>query len=300
MVKTPHLVQYQGSKRNLAVQILEFIPNSFDRLIEPFAGSAAITIACASKNKMQKYLINDLNKPLIELLKLAIEEPEYVIKQYRAIWSNQQFDSIYHYYQIREKFNDTKDPVYFLYLLARCVKGSVRYNTEGLFNQSPDKRRKGTSPSQMEKNIIDISSLLKGKVTYSSLDYKGILSIVSPGDLIYMDPPYQGVCGEKDSRYFSGIEHEEFLREIEKLINRNISFLLSYDGKCGNRIYGNELPIKKGIKRVELNAGRSTQSTLLGKSDITYESLYVSDDLYYRKNTFFGGYEENELFTRVS
>jgi len=300
MGKMPHLVQYQGSKRNLAVQILEFIPNSFNRLIEPFAGSAAISIACASRNKVQKYLINDLNKPLIELLKLAVEEPEYVIKKYRNIWSNQQYDSIEHYYQIREKFNYSKDPVCFLYLLARCVKGSVRYNTEGLFNQSPDKRRKGTSPLQMEKNILDVSSLLKGKVTYSSLDYKEILSIASPNDIIYMDPPYQGVCGEKDSRYFSGIEHEEFIEEIEKLINRNISFLLSYDGKCGSRIYGNELPIKIGIKRIELNAGRSTQSTLLGKSDITYESLYVTDDLYFRKNTIFGGYAENELFTRVS
>jgi len=300
MGKIPHLVQYQGSKRNLAVQILEFVPNSFSRLIEPFAGSAAITIACASKNKAQNFLINDLNKPLIELLKLVVEEPEYVIKKYRNIWSNQQYDSIEHYYQIREKFNNTKDPVCFLYLLARCVKGSVRYNTEGLFNQSPDKRRKGTSPSQMEKNILDISSLLKGKLTYCSLDYKEILSIASPGDIIYMDPPYQGVCGEKDSRYFSGIEHEEFIEEIKKLINRNISFLLSYDGKCGNKIYGNEMPIKIGIKRIELNAGRSTQSTLLGKADITYESLYVSNDLYFEKNTILKRYEENELFARVS
>ena len=300
MGKIPHLVQYQGSKRNLAGQILEFIPNSFNRLIEPFAGSAAITIACASKNKMQKYIINDLNEPLIELLKLVIEEPEYVIKKYRGVWSDQQYDGIEHYYQVREEFNRSKDPVCFLYLLARCVKGSVRYNTEGLFNQSPDKRRKGTSPSQMEKNILDISSLLKGKLSYYSLDYKEILSIASPGDLIYMDPPYQGVCGEKDSRYFSGIIHNEFIEEIKKLIERDISFLLSYDGKCGNKIYGNNIPTSIGIKRIELKAGRSTQSTLLGRNDITFESLYISNDLYYNKGNRFINRSENELFTRVS
>jgi len=300
MGKIPHLVQYQGSKRNLAGQILEFIPNSFNRLIEPFAGSAAITIACASKKKMQKYIINDLNEPLIELLKLVIEEPEYVIKKYRGVWSDQQYDGIEHYYQVREKFNRSKDPVCFLYLLARCVKGSVRYNTEGLFNQSPDKRRKGTSPSQMEKNILDISSLLKGKLSYYSLDYKEILSIASPGDLIYMDPPYQGVCGEKDSRYFSGIIHNEFIEEIKKLVKRDISFLLSYDGKCGNKIYGNNIPTSIGIKRIELKAGRSTQSTLLGRNDITFESLYISNDLYYNKGNRFINRSENELFTRVS
>jgi DNA adenine methylase len=300
MRKIPHLVQYQGSKRNLAVQILNFIPNSFNRLIEPFAGSAAITIACASGRKGQKFIINDLNKPLIDLLKLVIEEPEYVINKYKYIWAEQEYDSVEHYYQIREKFNRNNDPIYFLYLLARCVKGSVRYNTEGLFNQSPDKRRKGTKPSQMEKNILDISSLLKGKVTFFSIDYREILSLAEPGDIVYMDPPYQGVCGERDSRYFSGIEHKEFVEELKKLVNKKISFLVSYDGKCGNKIYGNEIPIKTGIKHIELNAGRSTQSTLLGRTEITYESLYISNDLYAKSNVAVKNRKENELFARVS
>ena len=299
MLKMPHLVQYQGSKRNLAPQILDFIPKVFGRLIEPFAGSAAITIACASKNKTEKYIVNDLNKPLVELLKLVIEKPDYTAKKYWEIWTDQNFDSIEHYYQIREIFNRTKDPICFLYLLARCVKGSVRYNNEGLFNQSPDKRRKGTSPSQMEKNIHNISLLLKGKVDFFSLDYKDIFSMALPGDIIYMDPPYQGVCGERDSRYFSGIEHGEFVNELEKLIFRRISFLVSYDGKCGNKIYGNEIPIKKGIKHIELKAGRSSQSTLLGKNEITYESLYISSDLY-QKYCSVKKRTENELFERVS
>lgn len=300
MKKIPHLVQYQGSKRNLAPQILYFFPNVFGRLIEPFAGSAAITIACASKNRAEHFLINDLNKPLVELLRFAIEDPEYTAKKYREIWTDQKYDGIEHYYQIREKFNLTKDPIFFLYLLARCVKGSVRYNSEGLFNQSPDKRRKGTSPSQMEKNIYDISSLLKGKVDFYSLDYKDVFDMALPGDIIYMDPPYQGVCGERDSRYFSGINHEEFVEELKKLIKKGISFLVSYDGKCGNKIYGNEIPIKNGIKHVELHAGRSTQATLLGKNESTYESLYISNDLYQKNYFFYKGRNENELFSRIS
>jgi DNA adenine methylase len=300
MKKMPHLVQYQGSKRNLASEILNFMPNTFERLIEPFAGSSAITIACASENRTEQFLINDLNKPLIDLLKLVIEDPEYTSKKYRKIWTDQKHDSTEHYYQIRDEFNLTKDPIYFLYLLARCVKGAVRYNTEGLFNQSPDKRRKGTSPLQMEKNIYNISSLLKGKIAYYSLDYKDIFNMALPGDIIYMDPPYQGVCGERDSRYFSGIEHEEFVEELKKLINRGISFLVSYDGKCGNKIYGNKIPVKTGIKHIELNAGRSSQSTLLGKNEITYESLYISSDLYQNKYIFHKDWKENELFTRIS
>jgi len=300
MRKIPHLVQYQGSKRNLASEILKYLPNSFGRLIEPFAGSAAITIACASESKADEYIINDLNKPLIELLKLVIEKPEYTAKKYREIWTEQEKDSIEHYYQIREKFNLMKDPICFLYLLARCVKGSVRYNNEGLFNQSPDKRRKGTSPSQMEKNIYDISSLLKEKkIDFFSLDYKDIFLMALPGDVIYMDPPYQGVCGESDSRYFSGIEHDEFVEELEKLVKRSISFIVSYDGKCGNKEYGKKIPINKSIKHIILSAGRSSQATLLGKNEITYESLYISNDLYKVYNIY-KGKNDDGLFARVS
>ncbi len=88
-------------------------------------------------------------------------------------------DSIEHYYQAIKDFNRTKDPRLFLYLLARCVKGAIRYNSEGLLNQSPDKRRHGTKPETMRENIFGVSRLLKGKSVISSLEYKDVLSNVS-------------------------------------------------------------------------------------------------------------------------
>ena len=47
-----------------------------------------------------------------------------------------------------------------LFLLARVVKGSVRYNANGELNQSCDKRRYGTKPDIIEKNAYAISGLL--------------------------------------------------------------------------------------------------------------------------------------------
>ena len=44
-------------------------------------------------------------------------------------------------------------------------------------------------------------------------------------------------------------------------------------------MFGKELPAELELHRVEVAAGRSTQSTLLGGDDITYESLYLSKDL---------------------
>lgn len=128
MKSIPHTIQYQGSKRNLAHVILRYIPQNVDCLIEPFAGSAAITIAAATRQMAKKYLINDLNRPLAELLRLIVEFPVDTASFYEKVWNEQHGDSVEHYNRVRAEFNRTQDPRLFLYLLARCVKGSVRYN----------------------------------------------------------------------------------------------------------------------------------------------------------------------------
>jgi DNA adenine methylase len=279
MISLPHPIQYQGSKRNLAPIILKYFPKKFKRLVEPFAGTAAISIAAAARQMSHQFLINDLNKPLIELLKLIVEYPADIAESYRKLWDEQHQDSIEHYYQVREQFNRTQNPKLFLYLLARCVKGSVRYNAEGLFNQSPDKRRKGTNPETMKKNIFGVSRLLKGKCVFSSIDYQELLRGVDHDDVIYMDPPYQGVCGDRDSRYYAGITFEKFVAIIEDLQRKDMAFVISYDGRRGAKTFGETLPTSLGLSKIEIEAGRSTQATLLGREEMTIESLYLSPAL---------------------
>ena len=82
---TPHIVQYQGSKRNLAPQILSYLPRRFNRLIEPFAGMAAITIAVSKQGRANRYLLNDLNEPLISVLRESIENPQKLIEEYTKV-----------------------------------------------------------------------------------------------------------------------------------------------------------------------------------------------------------------------
>jgi DNA adenine methylase len=278
MTSLPHPIQYQGSKRNLASEILRFLPNKVERLVEPFAGTAAISIAASAIHISQSFWINDLNKPLVELLKLIVEKPNEIADSYTHIWHEQQ-SNLEHYYQVREKFNSTNDPSLFLYLLARCVKGAVRYNSVGLFNQSPDKRRKGTQPEKMRKNIEGVSRLLKGKCIFTSWDYRDVLAEVRNNDFIYIDPPYQGVCGNRDSRYYSGIKFDDFVLSIEELNRKKIAFAVSYDGKRGNKTFGNELPTALNLKKIEIEVGRSSQATLLGKKEVTVESLYLSQTI---------------------
>ena len=279
MANLPHVVQYQGSKRILARHILRFFPQKVSRLVEPFAGTAAVSIAAVTNQISHRFWLNDLNKPLIELLELAIEEPTKLSDAYADIWNQQISDSVGHYYSVREEFNETQDPGLFLYILARCVKGSVRYNLEGMFNQSPDKRRKGTKPETMRKNIEGVSSLLKNKCHFTSLDYRQVLNQVKRTDFVYMDPPYQGVCGNRDSRYLSGIDFDKFVLTLEKLNYRKIEFAISYDGKLGSKTFGQPLPSHLKLKKIEIEVGRSSQATLLGRKEKTVESFYVSSGI---------------------
>jgi DNA adenine methylase len=290
MTTLPHPAQYQGSKRNLASHILKFLPAKIDRLIEPFAGTAAISIATAAQQISQRFWLNDLNKPLVELLELVIEHPNDIADAYADTWNSQHHDSVGHYLEIRTKFNQTNDPRLFLYLLARCVKGAVRYNSTGLFNQSPDKRRKGTQPATMRKNIQGVSELLQGKCQFTALDYREVLAKAQKSDFVYMDPPYQGVCGNKDSRYLSGIDFDDFVLAIEQLNHRDIKFAISYDGSLGDKTFGQKLPEHLKLQRIEIEVGRSSQSTLLGRNEITIESLYLSGNMLDCKIAEFNSY----------
>ena len=285
-MKTPHLVQYQGSKRMIAPKIIEFFPEKIDRLVEPFSGTCAISILAATENKCDNFWVNDINEPLIKLIEECINTPAKLSEEYLTIWEGQfqpNQNNIDYFYKVRNEFNcGKKDAARMLFLLARIVKGAVRYNTNGELNQSCDKRRYGTKPQIIAENAFKISKLLKGKIICSSNDYKKVLSMTKPGDLVYMDPPYQGTSNKntfKDNRYIQGVDFEEFVEELEKLNYRNIDFIVSYDGITGDKVIGKLLPQKLKLNHIYINAGLSSQATLNGKKAITYESLYISKNL---------------------
>lgn len=278
-MRIPHPIPYQGSKRNLATEILRYFPERVTTLIEPFAGSAAITLAAAARGLAAHYVINDLNKPLVDLWRAIVESPEKLTRQYESLWRAQQENRREFYDKVRDAFNRTGRPDYLLYLLARCVKASVRYNADGKFNQSPDNRRLGALPATLREHILGASHLLHGKTEFSSLDYREVVAQATPNDLIYMDPPYQGVCGERDPRYLKGVLVDDFVEVLESLNYREINYLVSYDGRTGGRVHGRKLPDRLKLHLLELPAGRSSQATLLGRAEVTVESLYLSPAL---------------------
>ena len=136
-----------------------------------------------------------------------------MVKSYHDIWNGQLGNEEPYYYQIRDRFNETKQPEYLLFLLAKCVKAAVRYNAQGGFNQSPDKRRLGRNPSLMRDDILGVSQLLKGKIQLSKT-IEHVLNLATPNDLVYMDPPYQGTGLNRGFNYSGNIEFESSLHHF--------------------------------------------------------------------------------------
>jgi DNA adenine methylase len=276
----PYPIPYQGSKRKLAPLILSFVPEiGIERLIEPFAGSAAVSIAALYREKVSYVWINDKNKALIDLWSLIVDRPDYIIEKYAQLWHEQQGQEKTFYFRIRDEFNKTYRPEHFLYLMARCVKASIRYNSRGEFNQSPDNRRKGMRPEILQSHVLRASYLLKNKVCLTSWDYRDVLDFVEPTDLIYLDPPYQGVTKKRNPRYIDQVTLSELVKSLRWLNQRHIRYILSYDGRHGGKIMGEKLPKELELIHFEVPAGRSSQATLLGRNDVTYESIYLSPTL---------------------
>jgi len=89
----------------------------------------------------------------------------------------------------------------------------------------------------------------------------------------------EGTTSGAHKRYYKGVDRGRLIAILHDLNQRGVPYLLSYDGRCGDRTYGPALPEELHLTRLELVAGRSSQSTLSGRSEITVESLYVSRNL---------------------
>lgn len=274
-LRLPHPLPYQGSKRKLAPTIGRYLPEGVGTWYEPFAGSIAMTIFAASRGIAQKYVIGDSLEAISDLWERIIESPLEVSERYAEIWRGQKEGNFSYFLGVRKRYNEGRDPVDLLYLTCRCVKNAVRFNKQGHFTQSADKRRLGMRPEKMALAVKRISALLKGRTEIRHGDWVNTSEDATETDYVYLDPPYLGTSEGRDNRYANQLTREALIEGLEKLIGRNVPFSLSYDGMTGGREYGPPLPSNLGMSRLLLHAGVSSQATLVGRREETVESLYV-------------------------
>ncbi|TLU61060.1 Dam family site-specific DNA-(adenine-N6)-methyltransferase [Thalassotalea litorea] len=177
-------LKWAGGKYTLSDTISKMLPKG-SRLIEPFAGAASVYL----NTNYSQYLLNDINRDLINLYKVLQNDSAKFIEDARALFTPEQNDAD-QYYLNRKTFNETDDPylrsLLFLYMNRHGYNGLCRYNSKGGYNVPFGKYKRPYFPEDELKAFTE-----KAKVTeFVCESYRDTFARANDGDVIYCDPPY--------------------------------------------------------------------------------------------------------------
>ncbi len=189
-------IKSQGIKSKLVPWIKSIIPPDFSGdWIEPFMGTGVVAFNVAP----QQALLGDTNPHLINFYQ-AIETGEItpgVVRRYLTEQGAQLLnEGESHYYAIRARFNQTHDPLDFLFLNRAGFNGMIRFNRRGEFNV-PFCRKPGRfSPAYITKIVNQVAFVAKllrvRNVSFVCQDFIETIEMATASDIVYCDPPYIG------------------------------------------------------------------------------------------------------------
>jgi len=264
----PPVIKWSGSKRSVANNLSKYIPRS-KRYFEPFLGGGALL----PFRKIQAGYASDVIPELIALWNAIKTNPEKVSAEYRKRWEKLQKNGYEVFYLIRDNFNATRNEYDFLFLTRTCVNGLIRYNNQGEFNNSFHITRPGINPKSLNDIILQWHFVIKD-IEFYNCDYRELTAIAKKDDFIFFDPPYGGTKGRYTKEKF---DLNNFFDELVKLNNKGVKWILTFDGKAGNRNYMYELPKSLYCHKVIIQTGHSPFSKLMNTSiDSVNESVYLN------------------------
>lgn len=268
MKKYPSIIKWSGSKRLVATQLAAQFP-VFERYFEPFVGGGSML---PYSNGKEGYA-SDIIPELIDLWNQLKANPLLVANEYKTRWDRLQLQGPNAYYEIRDSFNRTRNCHDFLFLTRTCVNGLIRFNSNGDFNNSFHLSRPGISPQRLSTQLNIWSDAIKN-ITFRSCDYRDILSDVGSGDFVFLDPPYGGTKGRYQVAQF---DFEAFFCELERLNSVGAKWMLTFDGKAGDRTYSFAPPKELYKSKFPVYTGNSAFTKLENKRiDKIEESVYTN------------------------
>lgn len=178
-------LKWAGGKSKLVPFIQAYLPASRKRLVEPFAGSASLSLGL----EFDEYWINDSNSDLITLYRTLSDDKQNFIDYAQSFFTaeNNQ-ESVF--YTLRDRFNQSQNPVeksaLFIYLNRHAFNGLCRYNSKGGFNVPFGRYKSPYFPKDEMLAFITKSPRMR----LFNQDFSQILPQTSLDDVVYCDPPY--------------------------------------------------------------------------------------------------------------
>lgn len=218
------ILRWAGSKRQIINRLMPFWNSSYQRYVEPFAGSATLFFAIEPSNA----LLADLNLELIDTYDVLRKFPKELHSHISLIPKNKKT-----YLEIRgaqvKKLSKFDRAVRFIYLNRLCFNGIYRTNRKGEFNVPYASTGTGLTPS-VEQFCLCADSLNKAEI--HSWDFSRTLSEVKKGDFVYLDPPYavedRRIFCEYGPKAFSKKNLTQLVGHLERIDLIGAAFLMSY------------------------------------------------------------------------
>lgn len=221
------VLKYRGGKSREIPRFLQYIPETFNRYIEPFFGGGAVYFYLEPDNA----ILNDLNERLMTFyrqLKDNYPEMRYQLDElqnkyehnqnkYKELKTKSPDEPVPNlnedlYYQIRSLFNNPNgkylDGVLYYFINKTAYSGMIRYNTNGEYNVPF-----GRYPNFNTRLVTQMhSDLLKSAELYN-LDYQQIFNMAEEDDFIFLDPPYDCVFNDYGNvDMMNGFDEQEHRR----------------------------------------------------------------------------------------
>jgi DNA adenine methylase len=177
-------LKWAGNKYAVLRHILPVLPEG-KRLIEPFAGSAAVFL----NTHYPTALLGDVNPDLINLYTVVQNETDDFIAHCRALFVPE-YNQPEAYYALRKEFNADcthgRRAALFLYLNRHGYNGLCRYNAKGGYNVPFGRYKKPYFPEAEIQSFYKRAARAQCMVS----SFRILLEQASKGDVVYCDPPY--------------------------------------------------------------------------------------------------------------
>lgn len=262
-------MKWAGSKRRVAAQLHALWPGPARRYLEPFVGGGSMLPGrpCAAA------VAGDLQAELVALWEAIRDRPDGVADHYARCWHDRAARGAVVYDEVRARFNADRDGLDLLVLTRWCVNGLVRFNRQGAFNNSLHHTRPGIHPDRLTA-VLGAWSRAVADVTFVAGDYRATLADAGPGDVVFLDPPYRHTRGRYQAE---GFDPDGLFATLDRLSSRGVPWILTWDGRAGDRTYPGGVPTELFAGRLALTTGHSPFPRLMKTSlDPVAESVFTS------------------------
>ncbi len=220
-------IKSQGIKTKLVPRIRQAVQWKEDgKWIEPFMGTGVVGFNIRPKSA----LFADSNPHIISfyhainsgeitpvIVKSYLEDEGHLLARGGAA----------HYYQVRERFNQTHAPLDFLFLSRAGFNGMIRFNQKGGYNVPFNHKPNRFSQSYVTKVVNQVQYVFDlcrmSDYTFTCQDFRDTFEMVEANDFVYCDPPYMG----RHVDYFNNWSTQDEVDLFEQLANCKSKFMLS-------------------------------------------------------------------------